>query len=179
MRLTPTARIKGEGAIAFLVIVLLIVGGLGWWLYSSRMTGDKNIRVFALQVITRMTVNYDDKFLRNHLSLEGQKQMMRSWQDRMFEQFRSVGVPAQPIVLEGSPEFERYFFDPHGIFRAHLTYPTTTADVEIGVSRSMTAWQVDSVNVTWPPQPTPTPGPTPEATVTPTPAPEKAKHKTR
>ena len=176
MRLTPTARTKGEGAIAFLFILLLIVGGLGWWVYTSRQTADTNIRLFANQVITRITVNYDDKFLRNHLSLEGQTQMMRSWQDRMFDQLRSVGVPKQPIVVEGSPEFERFFFDPHGLFRAHLTYPTTTADLEIGVSRAMTAWQVDSVNVTWPPQPTPTPGPTPEATATPPPT-EKAKHK--
>jgi hypothetical protein len=171
MRLARTARIKGEGGIALLVIVLLLVGGAIWWLYSSRRDSEKNARVFATEVAKRMAINYDEKFLHVHLSPAAQTQYLRSARDRMLGQLREFGVPAQPIPVEGDVAFSSYFFDPHALFLAQLKYPTTNARLELGVSRGMAVWQVDSVNLTWDVPPTPTPGPIQVATPTPTPSP--------
>jgi hypothetical protein len=182
MRLARTARIKGEGGIALLVIVLLLLGGIVWWLYSSRQDAEKNARIFAVEVAKRVAVNYDEKYLHVKLSPEAQVQFLKSARDRLIDRLREFGVPAQPIELQGDVAFTSYFFDPHATFRAQLKYPTTSAELELSVSRGMTVWQVDTINLIWipPPVPTPTPGVAPVATPTPTPTPTpepKAKRK--
>ncbi|HEX7516903.1 MAG TPA: hypothetical protein VF345_06420 [Chthoniobacterales bacterium] len=173
MRLARTARIKGEGGIALLVIVLLLLSGIVWWLYSSRQDAEKNARIFATEVTKRVAVSYDEKYLHVHLSPEAQINYLKSWRDRLLDRLRELGVPAQPIDLQGDVAFTSYFFDPKGTFRAQLNYPTTSAQLELGISRGMTVWQVDTINLTWNPPPTPTPAPTPVVTSTPTPPPEQ------
>jgi hypothetical protein len=173
MRLARTARIKGEGGIALLVIVLLLLSGIVWWLYSSRQDAEKNAHIFATEVTKRVAISYDEKFLHVHLSPEAQIQYMKSWRDRLLDRLRDLGVPAQPIDVQGDVAFTSYFFDPKGTFRAQLNYPTTSAQLDLGISRGMTVWQVDSINLTWNPPPTPTAEPSPVVTPTPTPAPEQ------
>src|ERR1700681_1467973 len=125
MRLARTARTRGEGGVALLVIVLVLLGGIVWWLYSSRQDAEKNARVFATEIAKRVAINYDEKFLHVHLSPEAQIQYLKSWRERLMDHLRELGVPAQPIGVQGDLTFTNYFFDPHGMFRAQLTYPTT------------------------------------------------------
>jgi len=170
--------------VALLVIVLAILAGIAWWLFSSRSDAEKNARAFAEVIVQRVAVNYDEKFLHVHLSPEGQVNYLQSWRERLMIQLRELGVPAQPIEIKGNLEFNSYFFDPHGIYRAKLNYPTTSASLEVNVSRGMTVWQVDSVNLTWTPPAVLSPTPSPAPTATPTPAPmpaptRKAKSKSK
>ena len=184
MRLARTARIKGEGGIALLVIVLLLLGGIVWWLYSSRQDAEKNARVFATEVAKQVAINYDEKFLHVHLGPDAQKAYLRSARDRLLDRLREFGVPAQPLDVQGDIAFTSYFFDPRGTFHAQLKYPTTTAQLDMDISRGMTVWQIDTINLRWdpPPVPTPTPGAAAAATPTPTPSPtpeQKPKRKRR
>jgi hypothetical protein len=171
MRLSRTARIKGEGAAALLVIVLLLLGGIVWWLYSSRADAEKNARIFASEVATRVAINYDEKYLHVHLSPDGQRTYLRSTRDRLLERLRDLGVPAQPIEIEGNVNFTSYFFDPRGTYRAKLKYPTKSAVLELDISRGMTVWQVDTINLPWTPEQAAVPSPTPEVAASPTPTP--------
>jgi hypothetical protein len=181
MRLARTARIKGEGGVALLVIVLLLLSGIVWWLYSSRQDAEKNARIFATEITKRVAISYDEKFLHVHLSPEAQITYLKSWRDRLLDRLRELGVPAQPIDVQGDVAFTSYFFDPKGTFRAQLNYPTTSAQLELSISRGMTVWQVDMINLTWNPPPTPTPAPSPvlTSTPTPTPAPEQKPRRKR
>lgn len=185
MRLSRTARIKGEGAAAFLVIVLLLLGGIVWWLYSSRADAEKNARIFAAEVAKRVAVNYDEKYLHVHLSPDAQRTYLRSARDRLLDRLRELGVPAQPIEVEGSVNFTSYFFDPRGTYTAKLKYPTKSAELVLDISRGMTVWQVDAINLPWTPEQAPVPSPTPEVagsptpTPTPTPAPQQKQRRKR
>jgi hypothetical protein len=179
MRLARTVRIKGEGGIALLVIVLLLLSGIVWWLYSSRQDAEKNARIFATEVTKRVAISYDEKFLHVHLSPEAQITYLKSWRDRLLDRLREFGVPAQPIDVQGNVAFTSYFFDPKGTFRAQLNYPTTSAQLDLGISRGMTVWQVDMINLTWNPPPTPTPAPGPALTPTPTPTPTSEQKRKR
>ena len=181
MRLARTARIKGEGGLALLVIVLLLLGGIVWWLYSSRQDAQKNATIFAAEVAKKVAINYDEKYLHVHLSPDAQKTYLRSSRDRLLERLREFGALTQPIEVTGNVNFTSYFFDPHGTFRAQLKYPTATAQLDLDISRGMTVWQVDSINLSGAPPPTATPAPTPEVspTPTPTPAPEPAQKSLR
>jgi hypothetical protein len=171
MRLARTARIKGEGAVALLVIVLLLLGGIVWWLYSSRQDAQKNARIFAMEVAKRVAINYDEKYLHVHLSPDGQKTYLRSSRDRLLDRLREFGVLAQPIEVQGDVVFTSYFFDPHGQFHAQLKYPAASAQLDLEISRGMTVWQVDAINLTGTPPPAATPAPTAVASPTPTPTP--------
>lgn len=155
--------------VALLVIVLAILAGVAWWLFSSRQDAEKNARAFAKEVVTRVAVNYDEKFLHVHLSPEGQVTYLQSSREHLISQLREFGVPQQPIEVTGKLEFSSYFFDPHGNYRAQLNYATTSAHLEVGVSRGMTVWQVDAINLIWTPPATPTPTPLPAIIATPTP----------
>jgi hypothetical protein len=172
MRLSRTARIKGEGGAALLVIVLLLLGGIVWWLYSSRQDAEKNARIFATEVAKRAAINFDEKFLHVHLSPDAQKTYLRSSRDRLLDRLREFGVPAQPIEIQGDLLFTSYFFDPHGQFHAKLKYPAGPAQLDLDISRGMTVWQVDAINLSGTPPPAATPAPTQMASPTPTPTPE-------
>ena len=171
MRLGRTARIKGEGSAPLLVILVLILGGIAWWLFSSRQDAQKTVRAFAAEVTKKTAVDLDGKYLNLHLSSAAQGQYLVSWRDRLLARLKEFGVPEQPIDIQGDVAFTSYFFDPHGLLTAQLKYPTTTARLELGVSRGMTNWQIDSIDLIWNPPPAPTPGPTPLATPTPIPTP--------
>lgn len=184
MRLARNSRIRGEGGIALWIIILALIGGGLWFLYSSRRDGEKNARAFANEVVQRVAVNYDEKYLHVHLSPEAQVKYLASWRERMMQHLRGLGTPKQPIEVKGDVQFTSGFFDPHGTFRAELTYPTTTAVLELFVTRGMTVWQVDDINLIWTPAPTPTPSPTPppeiaSPTPSPTPTPQQKPRRKR
>ena len=170
MKLARTAGSKGEGGVGFLVIVGVLVIGIVWWLYSSRQDAVKKSRAFATEVVNHVAVNYDEKYLHVHLSPEAQINYLQSWRERFIARLRELGVPAQPIAVTGDVVFTSQFFDPRGTFRAELKYPTTSAYIDLEVSRGMTVWQVDKIDLTWTPPPTPTPAPAPVLSATPTPA---------
>ncbi len=171
MTLARNRRVRAEGRLALLIIVAALVLGALWFLFSSRNDGQKNARAFADEVVQHIAVNYDEKYLHVHLSPEGQTKYLQSWRDRMLQNLRSFGPVKQPIPVTGDVRFTSYFFDPVGTFRAELVYPTMTAYLELVITRGMTVWQVDEMNLIWNPPPTPTPSPTPMMAPSPTPSP--------
>src|SRR3954449_1387380 len=174
MRLGRYAKVRGEGGLALWIIVAALVGGALWFLYSSRRDGDKNARAFAAEVAQRVAVNYDDKYLHVHLSPDAQTKYLASYRERLFQNLRSFGPVKQPIPVSGDVRFSSGFFEPRGSFKADLTYPNMTAGLEMNISRGMTVWQVDEINLTWTPPPTPTPSPTPSPAFSPSPTPTPA-----
>ena len=178
MRLAPNSRIKAEG-LAIWLIVLAVIGGGVWFLYSSRNEAEKNARVFAREVAQKIAVNYDDKYLNTRLSPRAHTAYLPSWRDRLIKRLREFGPLAKPIETNGNVYFTSYFFEPRGRFEAKLTYPTMTASIELIVTRGMTQWQVDEINLVWnpPPAPTPTPSPVMTPSPTPSPTPEKRRRK--
>ena len=108
---------------------------------------------FAREMVKRLAVNYDTKYLHLHLSPEAQVTYIPSWRDRLVERLREFGVPAEPIEVTGQVRFSSHFFDPHGSFQARLIYPKTSASLELEISRGMTAWQVTAINLVWNPPP--------------------------
>jgi hypothetical protein len=178
MKLSRHCRIRGEG-MGLWIIVLALVGGALWFLFSSRKDGEKNARAFAAEVAQKIAVNYDGKYFHVHLSPAAQTKYLQSWRDRMLQNLRSFGPVKQPIPITGDVHFNSYFFEPMGTFRVELVYPTMTAYLDLVITRGMTVWQVDEINLTWSPPPTPTPAPTPEMAPSPTPSPTPPQRKKR
>lgn len=184
MKRTQTARIRGEGLVLLFIILAILAGGT-WYVYSSRKEAEKNCALFAQQVAERVIIHQDQKYLHVRLGPAAQVKYLQSWRERLMYQLRQLGTPAQPIEVKGSVQFTSYFFKPHGEFRAEVKYPNTKAYLDLSISSGMTVWQVDEINLTWDPPPTPSPTPTPAATATPeptstpTPVPEQKSRRKR
>ena len=170
MKQTQAAPIRGEGLV-LLVIILAILGGGAWYVYSSRKDAEKNCTIFAQQVAERVIVHYDQKYLHVRMGPAAQVKYLQSSRERLMYYLRQLGTPSQPIEVKGKVYFTSYFFKPRGEFRAEVKYPTTKAYLDLSISSGMTVWQVDEINLTWDPPPTPSPTPAPATTETPTPTP--------
>lgn len=179
MRRAQTAGRRGEG-IVLVVIILAILAGGAWFVYSSRQAAEKNCRDFAALVAERVAVHYDDRFLHVRLGPDAQKKFLQSVRDRLMARLRGLGTPAQPIQLEGTVQFESGFFKPRGTFRAALKYPNAVAYLDLTISSGMEVWQVDDIYLEEPPPaaaPAAAPAATPIVAPTPTPAPPPQKPK--
>ena len=165
------------------IIVLAIVAGAVWFLYSSRKDADHEARKFAQQVAEKLAVNYDEHYLMTHLNPDNQAAHLPSWRERLIRSLKGFGPMAKPIETKGDVLFTSYFFEPRGTFRSELTYPTMTAHFDLSVSKGMNAWRIDEINLVWNPPPTPTPSPTPVMSPSPTPSstpePKQSKKKKR
>ena len=171
MKRPRNANRAGEGGIGIWIIVLALVAGALWFLYSSRSEAQVKARMFVDQVVESMAVKYDVRFLNTHLTPQAQLQYIPSWRDRMVGFLKGFGPMSKPIETKGSVQFHSGFFDPVGTYTTSLSYPTMTATMNLTVVRGPNSWQVDQMELTWPPPPTPTPGPNPQMTASPVPTP--------
>jgi hypothetical protein len=171
MRRARNSHRKGEGGLAIVIILLALLAGGVWFLYSSRNDAERQMREFAAQVVRSMAVDYDVRFLSAHLTPQAQINYIPSFRDRTVGFLKGFGPMSKPIETKGEVHFNNVFFDPQGTFQTVLTYPAMTATINLTVVRAMNNWQVDQLDLLWTPPPTPTPGPMPQMTPTPTPSP--------
>jgi hypothetical protein len=171
MKRARNSHRKGEGGLAIGIILLALLAGAVWFLYSSRAEAERKMREFNDQIVKTLAVNYDVRFLNTHMSPQAQVNYIPSWRDRMVGFLKGFGPMTKPIVTKGTVTFNNLFFDPRGTFQSDLTYANQTAKLNLTVTRGMNAWQVDEMELTWPPPPTPTPTPAVAASPSPTPSP--------
>src|SRR6266404_1715162 len=136
---------RGEGGLAIWIILLALLAGALWFLYSSRREAERKAREFASQIVQTMAVNYDVRFLNNHMTPQAQVNYIPSWRDRMVGCLKGFGPMSKPIETKGDVHFNSVFFDPRGTFQSELTYPTMTAKMNLVVSRGMNTWQVEAI----------------------------------
>ena len=171
MKRARHSHCKGEGGFGIWIIVLFIVAGAVWFLYSSRGDSAKGGQAFAAELARKLAVDYDERYLIQHLNPENQAARLPMWRDRLFKNLRSFGPLAKPVETTGDILFTSQFFDPHGTFRSELTYPTMTAHFDLSISKGQNGWRIDELNLVWNPPPTPSPSPTVAMAPSPTPSP--------
>jgi hypothetical protein len=139
-------KTSGQGLV-ILIIVLILVGGGLWYLYSHKQQMDKEARAFGRQMIERLAVNHDLAFFSSHLSPQARLDMPPSQQQFLIQQMTELGVPAQPMKIDENITWESHFFEPHGFFTAELNYPAGQAKLELAIDHPVSRWQV--VNLTF------------------------------
>ncbi|HME88274.1 MAG TPA: hypothetical protein VKE30_03590 [Chthoniobacterales bacterium] len=128
--------------------MLAILGGGLWYLYSNKAVTDREARDFARETVKRLTVDHDRQYLENHLGPQAKLDMPPSMRDYFIQRLTQFGAPAQPIRIEENVTFESYFFEPRGIFTAHLDYPGQGAMLQMATSHPVSRWQIDNVTFT-------------------------------
>jgi hypothetical protein len=135
---------SGQGLV-LVVIILAIIGGGLWYLYSNKATTDREARAFGRETIKRLTVDHDRQYLETHLGPQAKLDLPPSQRDYMIQRFAQFGVPQQPMQIEEDVTFESYFFEPRAIFTAHLNYPAQPGLLQLAISHPVSKWQIDNI----------------------------------
>jgi type II secretory pathway pseudopilin PulG len=143
------SRSKSSGQILVIVIIVLVLLGIAyWWLDSNKRQMAQEGRQFGRQVIQELVMQRNLKFFADHLSPAMRLQYPPSAQQDLMTQLDKLGTPISPPAVEGDIVFESHFFEPNGVFHAHINYPTRGADINVAVSHPVGRWQIDEIGLT-------------------------------
>jgi type II secretory pathway pseudopilin PulG len=147
MKINP--RSKSSGQILVIVIIVLVLLGIAyWWLDSNKRQMAQEGRQFGRQVIQELIMQRNMKFFVDHLSPAMRLQYPPSAQQDLMTQLEKLGTPISPPNVEGDIVFQSHFFEPNGVFHAHINYPTRGADINVAVSHPVGRWQIDEIGLT-------------------------------
>ncbi len=139
---------RGEGLVVVIILVA-IVGGIAWWLFSTKKQSDREARAFGRDMIERLAVKHDVAFFASNLGPQAKLDYPPSTQQMVQQKLTGMGTPAQPIKIDENITFESQFFSPRGFFTAHLNYPGQPVMMELAISHPVGKWQVDNLTITW------------------------------
>jgi hypothetical protein len=139
-------RSESGQILVVLIILLGLIGGGVWWLYSSRDAMAKEGREFGREAIQRIVVQRDVNFFSSRLSPAARLNFPPSVLQEFFADIGKSGAPVGPLDAKGDIEFQSQFFEPTGNFHAHVTYPTREAEVSISISHPVGRWQIDNAS---------------------------------
>jgi hypothetical protein len=151
MKLGSRSRLSGEG-FGIIIIVLAIIGGILWYLYSTKASTQRDAIRYGHDVIDRLVVKHDRSILDNDLAPQAKLEMPPSQRDYLIQRFTQFGTPSQPIQIEDSVTFDSMFFSPHAIFTAHLNYPAQPVMLQLAISQGATKWLIENITMTMQPQ---------------------------
>ena len=164
MKLIKPRRPSGQVIVLLAIVLAILGGGFVWLVYSARKS-EAEARAFARETVARMAIRFDRKYVDSHFASESQQQFPPSFRERMLYNLHQLGVAEGDFKINGAVTFTSHFFDPHGQYRAHLSYPgNKSADLDLAVSQPHGWWQIDSLNLTYD---LPTAAPTPAVQATP------------
>ena len=132
-----------------LIIILALVGGGTWYLYSNKAVMDKEAREFGKMAVERLAVNHDAAFFADRLGPQAKLDFPPSEREHIMSKFQELGAPTQPIAIDMTVTFESHFFEPKGYFIAHLNYPARPATLEVATSHPASRWQLDGVKLSY------------------------------
>ena len=144
------AQDRAEGLL-LIIVILAVLGGISWYLYSSRRSSEKEAWAYAREVAEHIALQRDARFIDLNLSFQAQVEIPPSFRERILTKLGELGVPDKRINLTGKVTFSSYFFEPHGSFRAEVNTPMTPVYLDMSISPSHGPWQIEALNLTWNP----------------------------
>lgn len=147
MRLGNSSSRGDSGGLVVLIVLVCVVGGVFWYLYSHKQQAQNEGRAFARQVVERLALQHDVGFFAANLSGPSRHDYPPSQQQALINMLTQLGPPTQPIKIDGDVKFESGFFEPRGIFRATLNCPARQGFIDLAISRATGQWEIDNVTV--------------------------------
>lgn len=151
-RRATRVREQGEGLV-LVIIILAILGGACWYLFSSRRNVEKEAQIYAREVAEHIALQRDARFIDLNLSPQAQIEMPPSARQRILAQIGELGAADKQIKITGRVTFSSHFFEPKGSFRAQVNFAATPVYLDMAISPSHGPWQIDALNLTWTPSP--------------------------
>ncbi len=143
----PSSRQAGN--VGFIVIVLLILAGIGYFVWSSRNSTAADAQRFAREVIDRVAVQHDLKYLNSIIAPSARMEFTPGVADDEMQHFIALGKPEPGYNITGKVDFENYFFKPHGRMSAILTFPDRHVTISVDIVQPEGEWRIKGLYMTW------------------------------
>jgi hypothetical protein len=153
MKLSSRSKFAGEGLLPVLLVFLLIILGIGWYMYSTRSATTKEGIRYGHEVIDRLVTKHDRSLLDQDLDPQAKMEMPPSARDYLIQRFAQLGNPSPPIKIDDNVSFDSGFFHAHGIFTATLNYPGQAATLQVATSQGDTKWLINNITLSMGTQP--------------------------
>lgn len=152
MKLSSRFKVSGQ-AFVLIFIILAILGGILWYLHSTKAATERDAIRYGHDVIDRLVNKHDGSVLDNDLAAQAKLEMPPSQRQYLMQRFTQFGTPAQPIKIDDNISFDTSFFglisaNPHGIFTAHLNYPAQPVTMQLATSQGSTKWLIENITIT-------------------------------
>lgn len=132
--------------------MVAVLGGIAWYLVSSRRSSEKEAWAYAHEVADHIALQKDARFVDLNLSPQAQVDFPPSFRERILTKLAELGPPDKRFTLTGKVTFSSYFFEPHGSFRAEINFPNGRSFLDMAISPSYGPWQIEALNLTWNPE---------------------------
>jgi hypothetical protein len=139
------SKINGQ-VLVILIILLGLIGGGFWWLFSNKQAMAKEGRDFGREAVQRIAVQRDINFFASHLSPQARMNFPVSAQQEFINEIARHGPPVGPVDVQGDITFQSQFFEPRGNFHARINYPASGAEFNITISHPVGRWQIDDIS---------------------------------
>ncbi len=138
-------------AVFVLLILSAIVGGCIWLYFNYVSSTDSEARDYVEQVVRKLTVDHDAKYLARNLSEKGQMDFGYSRQQQAMQSLTRLGAPRRPFQINGKVAYrsEAGPKEPIGRFQTFLHYPTAEGELDLDVARRNARWEIDSIIIQW------------------------------
>jgi len=136
-------------AILLLLIVGAVLAGGYYYMRKSRVDSEREARVFAHEVVDRLAVQKDLKFLHSNVNPDNRVDFSPGREQDFISMFKMLGTPSPDYQTTGNVVFENQYFSPHAKFKTILTYPDRHATVMLNVSCPHGPWKIDWLGVTY------------------------------
>ncbi len=113
-KLNTHYRSKSGQILVVLIILLGLIGGGVWWLYSSRDAMAKEGREFGREAIQRIVVQRDVAFFSSRLSPAARLQFPPSVLQEFFSDIGKLGAPVGPPMSRATLNFNHNFLNRQG-----------------------------------------------------------------
>jgi hypothetical protein len=138
-----------------ILVLLLILLGIGWYLYSTRAATEREGIRYGHEVVDRLVVKHDRSLLGwegrdqppGDLDPQAKLEMPPSQRDYLIQRLAQLGTPAPPIKIDDNVSFDSGFFHAHGVFTATLNYPGQAATLQIATSQGDTKWLINNITL--------------------------------
>jgi hypothetical protein len=137
------------GSVLLAIIVLLVLGGMFYFLYHLRRMSESEGRQFASQVIQRCAFQHDVKFLHSVVAADRRLAVSPGMDQQFIDTLAKLGAPSSNYTVTGELEFDNYFFSPHGTFKSILTFADRHGTFYVSVARPSGIWLVTDYGVSW------------------------------
>jgi hypothetical protein len=137
------------GSFALAIILVLLIGGMFFFLYGKRRASESEGREFADNVIQHCAFGHDVNFLRSVVA-ENRRLAVPPAKDQEFiDILAKLGTPDRNYSLTGNLQFDNYFFSPQGVYKSILTFPDRHGTFFVSVARPGGTWLVEDYGIVW------------------------------
>jgi hypothetical protein len=144
-----TKAIRAGGSVLFVVILVLVIGGIFLFLFHRRHTVEAEGREFARQVIEHCVFQHDVKYLHSVVASDRRLAIPPGKDDEFIETLARLGVPNRDYSITGKLQFEDYFFSPHGTYNSILRFPDRAGTFYVNVALPSGIWVVKDYGIIW------------------------------